>query len=96
MSTVQITGIRKDHGNHYNRHEAVSHYKWFDPSDNTTGIDTRQVMVSYIDRGNSAYVIGRDGTKVYCYVNVSAAGTRFLQTKSDGKWSDNLLNLPEV
>lgn len=94
--TVQITGIRKDYGNHYNRHEAVSHYRWVDPSDNSTGIATRQGMVGYLEAGNTAYVVGNDGQKAYCYVNVSAAGTRFLQTQSDGKWSDNLLNLPEV
>lgn len=94
--TVQITGIRKDHGNHYNSHEAISHYRWYDPSDKSAGLTTREGMVSYLEKGNTAYVVGYDGRIAYCYINVSAAGTHFLQTQSDGRWSDNLLNLPEV
>jgi hypothetical protein len=93
--TVRITGIKKDRGNHYNPHEAVSDYQWLD-SEGKTGIGTREQMVDWmVNKGGKAYVSSAEGS-VWCYINKSLAGTSFLQTQSDKKWSNNLLNLPEV
>jgi hypothetical protein len=36
---IRITGICKDHGNHENPHEAVSHYRWVE--DGTAKTDIR-------------------------------------------------------
>jgi hypothetical protein len=91
--SCRITGIRKS-GGADNPHEAISHYRWVDEQTNQTGITTRTEMVAYIDRGGTAYVRDNLGT-VNCYVNTSRAGTRFLQTYSDNRWTDNLLDLPE-
>ena len=91
---VRIIAIRKAHGNHYDPHQAISHYKWLNEQSGESGIANRPDMVSWVERGNSAYVSSIEGT-VYCYVNKSAIGTKFLQTNADERSSNNLLNLPE-
>ncbi len=91
---VRITGVRKSGGNHYNPHEAVSHYRWLNETTNQTNIATRQEMVAWVGSGGRAYVRDNQGV-IDCYVNTSPAGTKFLQTRADNRWTDNLLNLPE-
>ena len=91
---VRIIAIRKDHGNHYNPHEAVSHYKWLNEQSGESKIADRPSMVAWVERGNRAYVSDNRGT-VDCQVNTSVHGTKFLQTYADRRWTDNLLSLPE-
>lgn len=92
--SVRIVAIRKDNGNHHNPNEAVSHYQWLDENTLESKIASRQEMVSWIENGGEAYVRSTQGT-VYCFVNRSVAGTKFLQTRSDGQPTNNLLDLPE-
>ena len=92
--SVRITGVRKDHGYHYNPHEAITHYGWINEQTNATGVSDRPVMVKWVEDGNRAYVTSAAGT-VDCYVNQSATGTKFLETRADRQASNNLLNLPE-
>jgi len=91
---VRIIAVRKDRGNHYNPHEAVSHYKWLNEQTRESQITDRPTMVAWMEDNGHAYVRDTSGT-VSCYVNTSRAGTKFLQTHADGRWTDNLLNLPE-
>lgn len=91
---VRIVAIRKSGGNHYNPHEAISHYKWINEQTNESGVTDRATMVQWVEQGNRAYVTSSEGT-VYCYVNQSPTGTKFLQTNADDRSSNNLLNLPE-
>jgi hypothetical protein len=91
---VRIIAIRKSGGNHQNPHEAVSHYKWLDEQTRESKIADRSSMVKWVAGGGQAYVSSQEGT-VYCYVNQSAAGTKFLETRADSRSSNNLLNLPE-
>jgi len=91
---VRIIAIRKDNGNHYNPHEAISDYKWLNESTGASGATGRPDMVAWVQEGNRAYVSSQEGT-VDCFVNTSTAGTKFLQTNADQRSSNNLLNLPE-
>jgi hypothetical protein len=91
---VRITAVRKDRGNHYNPHEAISHYKWLDEHTGESKITNRPDMVVWVEGGGRAYVSSMEGT-VDCFVNRSSAGTKFLQTNADSRSSNNLLNLPE-
>jgi len=95
MGSVRIRAIEKDNGNHSNPNEAIQAYCWIDESDNKAGKTNRLEMVSWITKGNSAYVKDYYGNKVFCYVRESVHGTKFLQTKADNTYTDNLLNLPE-
>lgn len=95
---IEITGIRKDNGNHYNPHEAVAYYRWVDVN-GKTGITDRTTVVGWLEWGINgtpvtAYV-HRVNPLAYCDVKTSAAGTKFLQSRSDDTSSNNILNLPE-
>ncbi|MGH7156608.1 MAG: DUF3892 domain-containing protein [Candidatus Saccharimonadales bacterium] len=91
---VRIRCINKSGGDHDNPHEAVSNYGWIDETDNDSGRSDRATMVVWVEKGNRAYVRDSQG-EVDCKVNVSRAGTKFLQTYADGRWTDNLLSLQE-
>lgn len=92
---IRITCISKDNGNHQNPHEAVSRYGWINEETNKTGRSDRQAMVDWMERERGqAYVKDGQGL-VYCWVNTSQRGTKFLQTQADKRWTDNLLSLPE-
>lgn len=92
---VRIIAIRKANGHHDDQHEAVSDYKWLNESTGKSAISTRPVMVDWVlNKNGKAYVSSQEGT-VYCEVKKSASGTLFLQTTTDSRSSNNLLNLPE-
>lgn len=95
MAEIEITGIRKDNGNHDNPHEAVTHYRWVQHETGKGAISPRGTVVGWVDDGTKAYV-ERVLPRAYCYVNTSKNGTRFLQTRPDKTDENNLLKLPEV
>jgi len=99
VAEIEITGIRKDHGNHENPFEAVEAYRWVEPSTGKSDITARQIVVDWIDNGiNGVRVtafVHRVNPRAECFVNQSSRGTRFLQTRSDATESNNLLKLPE-
>jgi len=91
---VRIIEIRKP-GGAQNIHEAISDYKWVNEDDGKVGVSDRPTMVDWVEnKSGYAYVKDASGT-VRCYVNVSPAGTKFLQTYADKRWTDNLLSLKE-
>ena len=94
MAEIEITGIRKDNGNHDNPYEAVEFYRWIQHGTSNAGITPRTTVVNWVDNGVNAYV-NRVNPKAYCFVNKSGRGTRFLQTRADATEDNNLLRLPE-
>ncbi len=94
MAEVRIVCINKDGGNHSNSHEAISHYGWIN-AHGKRDRSTRAEMVRWIEEGNRAYVEDVSRDRAYCYVRTSPHGTKFLQTFSDGNFTNNLLSLPE-
>ncbi len=94
MSTVRITCINKDNGNHDNPNEAISDYGWLNESTGKYGKTNRKSMVEWLEDGNKAYV-KQEEKIAYCDVRESKAGTKFLQTYSDNYYNNNLLSLVE-
>ena len=92
---VRITCINKDGGYHQNPHTAISHYGWLVENTGETRKMSRIQMVAWMEKGNHSYVIDRFGSKAYCYVRTNENGTSFLQTHSNNRDTDNLLELPE-
>lgn len=90
---INITGVRKP-GGVQNPHEAISFYRWLEDGTGKSGITDRNTVVGWVVAGTRAYVQDARG-QVDCRVRASAADTRFLQTYADGRWTDNLLSLPE-
>lgn len=54
---------------------------------------TRAQMVAFIDRGGEAYTKDNAGHRAEVLVRDPLNGPRYLQTKADGVWTDNLLTL---
>jgi hypothetical protein len=96
MAEIEITGIRKDNGNHENPYEAVSHYRWVQHGTNNGGITPRETVVAWLDKDNIKAYVERVRPRAYCFINISRYGTRFLQTRADETDQNNLLKLPEV
>jgi Protein of unknown function (DUF3892) len=97
---IEITGIRKDNGDHDNPYEAVEAYRWTQHSTGKGATTDRQTVVGWLDNGiNGSKVtayVQQDTPRADCFVNESAHGTRFLQTRPDATEANNLLRLPEV
>lgn len=93
--SVRITCINKAGGDHLDPHEAVTNYGWINESDGEKGRNDRASMVDWVANKKGVAYAGTGDSKVFCQVRESRRGTKFLQTVSDGKWSNNLLSLPE-
>ena len=97
--SVEIVCIEEDNGNHYNKHEAINTYGWWDADDRKIVKTSRNSMVSWIEEDkdeHKAYVVDRaNHKKAYCFVRKNSYGTKLLQTYADGDWKDNLLSLGE-
>lgn len=99
MAEIEITGIRKDNGNHENPYEAVEAYRWIQHSTGKGALTPRQTVVGWLDNGVDGFAVTayvqRVNPRAECFVNQSAHGTRFLQTRPDATQGNNLLQLPE-
>lgn len=91
----QIVGARKP-GGLQNPHEAISFYQWRDDTHPIPVLTDRVKVVGWVENDKiPAYVL--DGNaKIWCYVRKSANGIKFLQTQTDNRWTNNLINLPQV
>lgn len=89
--SIRITCITKP--DRFSPHEAISHYGWIEDKTNNHGITDRQTVVNWVKNGTVAYVRDGENNIVKCFVNTSRSGTEFLQTYSDGEYTDNLLSL---
>lgn len=92
---IKIVGARKP-GGLQNPHEAVSHYQWVEDGTAKTGITERATVVGWVEGKQIPAYVQAGLSRVNCYVRQSAHGTKFLQTQTDNRWTNNILNLPEV
>ena len=74
-------------------HQSISDYKFRDDSTLATEWKTKASGVSYV-RTYGATKVSGGGSEASVYVHDNANGADYLQTKADGKWTDNLLALP--
>ncbi len=93
---IRITCISKDHGNHENRHCAISALGWVNEATGDTGTSTRQAVYDWI-KTNGGVAVVRDGYGHEVRVGTAETdrGTQYVLTYRDGVWTDNLLALPE-
>lgn len=73
-------------------HEHIARLMWTNPDTNASGESTRETLVDWIRSGGKAYV--SDDT-VSAPVFVVDVEPPHLRTAADGRWTDNLLSLPE-
>jgi Protein of unknown function (DUF3892) len=94
--SVRITCINKAGGFHSYPHQAITSLSWVEDGTGRTGRSPRLEMYQWLkDEGGVAYVQDRQGNKAFLYPRENAYGTKFVQTRADRIWTDNLLSLPE-
>jgi hypothetical protein len=96
LMAIRITCITKSNGHHLDPHHAIQNLGWTNEETGKTGKNTRVEIYTWLkNEHGKAYVKDRFGDKADLYPRENAAGTKFVQTRADGIWLDNLLALPE-
>ncbi|MEV4894680.1 DUF3892 domain-containing protein [Nonomuraea sp. NPDC055795] len=89
---IRITHIRLEGGS---QHEHIVRLWWTNPSTGKTGDNSRAELVKWIESENGkAYVEDARGNRADVHVVVPSHGAKYLRTKADGVWTNNLLSLP--
>ena len=79
-------------------HEHIAKVKWVNHANNKYGESTRESMVKWLDdsKENTAYVEDLNGKRKAYVGTVHPTGRLpYIRTYADGKWTNNLLSLPE-
>jgi len=87
--TTYITGVRMSPPT-AGDHQHISDVRWEQAAD--SGICSRQAMVEFIEKGYAVWVHGNPNVQV----GVINGPPKYLRTRADGSWSNNLLNLPRI
>lgn len=94
--SIRITCIRKSGGFHADPHHAISNVGWINEQTRETGTSTRLAVYDWIkNRGGVAYVRDSRGNQAQVGTREHVNGVKFIQTRADRVWTDNLLALPE-
>jgi hypothetical protein len=89
---IRFTAVRLSGGN---QHEHITRLWWVNPADGSTGDNSRTDLVGWIENQHGkAYVEDQQGHRADVHVVTPGSGAKYLRTKSDGVWTDNLLALP--
>ena len=89
---IRIIAIRQAGGT---SHQHIVRLWWTNPSSGESGDNSRAEIVAWIeDKNGKAYVEDFRGNRVDVYVVAPTYGEKYLRTKADGIWTDNLLALP--
>ncbi|MBC6450866.1 DUF3892 domain-containing protein [Actinokineospora xionganensis] len=89
---IRITAIRLTGGE---GHEHITRLWWINPANSKSGDNSRAELVAWIqDEGGKAYVEDARGNRADVGVVTPAVGQKYLRTRADGKWTNNLLALP--
>lgn len=88
---VEITHVR--FGGTTRTESAITNFKW-KAADGSTGQNTKAELVDWIDNKNGRAHVGTDASKVEVGVVHPDTGAAYLRTYADGKWTNNLVNLP--
>lgn len=88
---IRITAIRLSGGTD---HQHITRLWWTNQTSGNTGNSARAEIVAWIeDKSGKAYV-DEDGHRVEVAVVTPEYGDKYLRTRADGRWTNNLLALP--
>jgi hypothetical protein len=76
------------------RHEHIGSLKATDPKTGKNYDAVRAKWVTFIEEGGTGFVHDKFGNEVDVYVNHNQF-VKWVQTRADGIWTDNLLQLPK-
>ncbi|MFE6868802.1 DUF3892 domain-containing protein [Kitasatospora sp. NPDC057692] len=90
---IQITAVRLSPGG--TTHEHITHLWWTNETSGSTGSSTRVQLVDWIEnKSGRAYTSDAAGRRAEVFVVTPAQGEKYLRTRADGVWTNNLLALP--
>lgn len=91
--SIRITAIRLSGGT---QHEHITRLWWTDLDNGQTGDNSRAELVDWIEnKGGTAFVDDGYGHRVSVLVVTPSSGPKYLRTYADGRWTNNLLSLPQ-
>ncbi|MFD6141291.1 DUF3892 domain-containing protein [Promicromonospora sp. NPDC060271] len=91
--SIEITHIRLSGS--IRQHEYITHLRWKNENDGSTGDSTKATLVDWIDNKKGVAHVGSGSVQVNVGTVHPDGGTPYLRTYADGKWTNNLLSLPE-
>lgn len=89
--SIRITAVRLTGGQ---THQHITRLWWINPANGKTGENTRDVIVAWIENENGKAYVDEGGHRVDVLVVRPASGPKYLRTRTDDVWTDNLLALP--
>ncbi|MCX4539047.1 DUF3892 domain-containing protein [Streptomyces sp. NBC_01669] len=90
---IQITAVRLSADGA--THEHITHLWWTNQAFGNVGDSTRAQIVAWIeDQAGKAYTSDRAGHRTEVAVVTPTRGEKYLRTRADGVWTNNLLALP--
>ncbi len=88
---IEITRVR--FGSTKKTEDEIVSYEWKGSADGAVKVSDKPALVKWVDEGGVAYV-GSGTNRVSVGVVKPQVGYPYLRTHADGRWTNNLLNLP--
>jgi len=88
---IRITAIRLSGGD---SHQHIVRLWWTNPSTGATGDNSRAEIVNWIENRNGKAYVEQGGSRADVHVVTPMYGAKYLRTRANGFWTDNLLALP--
>lgn len=89
--SIRITAVRLTGGQ---THQHITRLWWTNPGNGKAGENARAEIVHWIEIENGKAYVDAGGHRVDVRVVTPASGPKYLRTRADGVWTDNLLALP--
>ncbi|NYE17982.1 DUF3892 domain-containing protein [Microbacterium immunditiarum] len=89
---IEITHVR--FGGTIKTEDEIVRYRWKNTGTGTTGESDKPTLVAWVESNPGAAVVGSGTNRVQVGVVDPVRGRKYLRTYADGKWTNNLVNLP--
>ena len=90
--SIQITHVR--FGGTKKTEDEIVLYKWKSDQSGEVNQSDKPTLVDWIDNKNGKAFVGSGNDRVPVGVITPQSGQAYLRTYADGKWTNNLVNLP--
>ena len=90
--SIEITHVR--YGRTPKTEDVITHYKWRNEQTNATGSSDKPAMVTWLDDKSNVAHVGRNPQATAVSVHPQGQNA-YVRTVADGKYTNNLLSLPE-
>ncbi len=100
MQAIKITAITPKPGtpasDPVSAHLSIENFEWVNEQNQQTGRSSRALMFDWIvNKKGRAYIKKNDGKVVFIF-GANAPTGQYIRSVEDGKWTDELLSLPQI